>query len=478
MRRAFASAATDAFDYVVIGGGSGGIASARRAAQHGAKVAVIEGSKLGGTCVNVGCVPKKVMWHAAELGAAVGHASEYGWQGVGAPTMDLAMLKSKRDAYVQRLNGIYARNLEASGVTSISGWGSLVGEGRVAVRGADGATHEVSGKNVLLAPGGKPWVPAEPWAAHSITSDEFFDLDTVPKHAVVVGGGYIGCELAGILASLGSKVTMVIRGGCPLRGFDSLVVDTVMAAMVEAGVDVKCESNIVDASGDKGDLTLALDNGSSLSGVDCLLMATGRVPFTDGLGLDTVGAELLPSGAVKTDAGQTTSLPWLHAVGDVTGHAQLTPVAIAAGRLLADRLFGGYPHAKLEYENIPTVMFTHPPIGTIGLTEEAAVERFGADAVQTFTSTFASLFFGIMEHKGKTAMKLVTTGPEQRIVGLHVAGQGADEMLQGFAVAVKMGATKADFDSVVAIHPTSAEEFVTMQPWAPHSRGDKSATSR
>ncbi len=461
------------FDYLVIGGGSGGIASARRAATYGVKAAVIEGSKLGGTCVNVGCVPKKVMWHAANAGEAAHDAVGFGWTGIDAPAMqfDMAGMRKRRDAYVARLNGIYGKNLEGSGVELLQGWGELRSANSVAIKGPSGDESLVTADNILLATGGKPWMPTNvPGAELGITSDGFWELENVPQRAVVVGGGYIGTELAGILSGFGSKVTMALRGECLLNGFDPMIRANTRSIMEASGVDVQCGVNVSKVEGEAGNLTVHLDSGAVLEGVDCLLWATGRVPNTQGLNLAAAGIEAQPNGKIAVDAYQATSCPSVFALGDIVDTAALTPVAIAAGRLLADRLFGGFAGAKLDYDRIPTVVFAHPPIGTIGLTEPQAADKYGKDGYQVYTSSFNALYYGVLEHKVGTVMKMITAGDNDEIVGLHVQGQGADEMLQGFGVALRMGATKADFDSCVAIHPTSAEEFVTMPPWAPRSQ--------
>jgi glutathione reductase (NADPH) len=359
-------------------------------------------------------------------------------------------------------------------VQLLRGWGDFISANAVRVLGADGSEHTVTADNILLATGGTPWHPTDiPGAELGITSDGFWELDTVPKHAVVVGGGYIGTELAGILASHGSKVTMALRGECLLNGFDPMIRSNTRALMEAQGITVACGVQITKVLGEPGNLTVHLDDGSQVEGVDCLLWATGRVPNTQRLNLAAAGVQDQSTGKIAVDEFQATNVPGVFALGDIVDTASLTPVAIAAGRLLADRLFGGFPDAKLDYSKIPTVVFAHPPIGTIGLSEPQAAEKYGEGGYKVYTSRFNSLYYGVQEHKVGTVMKLVTAGEREEIVGLHVQGQGADEMLQGFGVALKMGATKADFDSCVAIHPTSAEEFVTMPPWVPHSQGAK-----
>ncbi len=444
-------------DLVVIGGGSGGLAAAQRAAEYGARVALIESGRLGGTCVNVGCVPKKIMWNAGDLAAALHDAPEYGFA-VEVQGLDFARLKEKRDAYIHRLNGLYAANLAKRGVEHIAARGRLLDAHRIEAGG-----RTLSAPHVIIATGGRPAVPDIPGAAHGITSDGFFELKTRPQRVAVVGGGYIAVELAGIFAALGSETSLVMRGSRALRNFDAMLGEAAVTALRESGVNVVTGVRLhaLTRAG-SGALTLSLESGP-LGPFDAVVWATGRVPQVQELGLEQAGVALDAQGFIATDKFQETGVRGVYAIGDVTGRAQLTPVAIAAGRRLSDRVFGGQAGRHLDYENIPTVIFGHPPLGTVGLSEEEAVKRFGAGEVRTFRASFVPLYHALTRDKVRVEMKLVTTGPEQRIVGLHVAGAGADEMLQGFAVAVRMGATKKDFDDTVAIHPTSAEEFVTMR---------------
>ncbi|MBK7586730.1 MAG: glutathione-disulfide reductase [Myxococcales bacterium] len=446
-----------AWDYLVIGGGSGGIASARRAAEHGARVALIESGRLGGTCVNLGCVPKKIMWHAASLAESLRDAEGYGFD-VTASAFDWARLKLRRDAYVERLNGIYARNLEGSAVTRVTGLARFVSPRTVEVAG-----ERHTAAHVLIATGGRPSVPNLPGAEHGITSDGFFALEERPERVAIVGAGYIAVELAGVLASLGSEVTLLLRHKQLLRRFDVALRETLMHEMTAQGINVmSCIHLERIEKASAGTLSLVGSTGEELSGLDTLIWAIGREPNTETLGLDTAGVDTDERGQIEVDDLQNTSAEHIYAVGDVTGKWPLTPVAIAAGRRLADRVFGGQPDAKLDYENIPSVVFSHPPIGTVGLTEDEARERWG-DAVRIHASRFTSLYHAVTARRSASVVKLVTVGPEQRVVGVHVIGIGADEMIQGFAVAVRMGATKADFDRTVAIHPTGAEELVTLR---------------
>jgi glutathione reductase (NADPH) len=447
---------TTEFDLIVIGGGSGGLAGAQRAAEYGARAVVIEDGPLGGTCVNVGCVPKKVMWNAAHVANALHDAPEYGFD-VALQGHDWPLLKRKRDAYIERLNGIYERNLGNRKVELLRGRGSLLGAGRVAV-----GERVLTAKHILIATGGRPHRPRIPGCDLGIDSDGFFELGVRPERVAVSGGGYIGVELAGIFAALGSKVTLLLRGDGLLRGFDAMLREGALTSLQEAGVDVRARAEAQTlAHGAQGGIVAHLADGQHAGPFDAFVWATGRRPRTDFLAVDC-GLALDAKGFVAVDARQETNLPGVYAVGDVSGRAPLTPVAIAAARRLSDRLFGGQHDRVLDYDNVPTVVFSHPPIGTVGLTEEQARARHG-DEVQVFTSTFVPMYQAMMTAKPKTLMKLVTRGPERKLLGVHVLGPGADEMLQGFAVALRMGATKQDLDDTIAIHPTSAEELVTMR---------------
>ncbi len=446
---------TQSWDLVVIGGGSGGLASAQRAARHGARVLVAEQAELGGTCVNVGCVPKKLMYHAADIAHALGDAADYGFALEGA-RHDWAALKSSRDAYVGRLRGIYADNLAASGATLVRARARLAGAGRVEI---GGATH--AARHVVIATGGRPVVPAISGAEGGITSDGFFALQSRPAAVAIVGGGYVAAELSGVFAALGSRVTVAFRGERMLRNFDQMLSERLAAAMRADGIAIAERAQPAALEPAAGGLVLRLEDGRSLGPFDCVVWAVGRAPNVEGLGLAEAGVALGPDGEILTDLKQDTNVAGIHAIGDVTGRAELTPVAIAAGRRLADRLFGGQPDRHLDYRLIPTVVFSHPPIGTVGMSELEARAAWG-DAVEVFRHDFMPLYHGITARRRRAEVKLVTTGRERRIVGLHAIGMGADEMLQGFAVALRLGATKRDFDDTVAIHPTSAEELVTL----------------
>jgi len=444
------------FDLVVIGGGSGGLAAAQRAAEYGARVAVIESGRLGGTCVNVGCVPKKIMWNAAAAAHAVADAAGYGFD-IAANGHDWAGLKARRDRYVVRLNEIYARNLAGKGIESIAGFGVLEDARHVRV-----GERLLPAERILIAVGGDPVVPALPGAEAGITSDGFFALEALPRRVAVAGSGYIAVELAGMLRALGADVEMFARYDSVLRSFDTLLQEAVVDALQADGVTL--HPYAVPAGLERTDDGLMMNTQAAgqFGPYDSVLWAVGRRPLTDGLGLEAAGVARDDDGFIPTDAFQATNVPGIFAVGDVTGRAALTPVAIAAGRRLADRLWGGMQGRHLDYDNIPSVVFTHPPVGTCGLTEAEAREQYG-DAVEVFTSVFVPMVNSFSEHRTAARMKLVTTGAERRVIGVHLFGPGSDEMLQGFAVAMRMGVTKQDFDDTVAIHPTSAEELVTMR---------------
>ena len=445
------------FDLIVVGGGSGGLACAQRAAQYGARALVVESQRLGGTCVNVGCVPKKVMWNAAQIAHAAHDASHYGFD-LTLNGHDWAALKRGRDAFVLRLNGIYERNLASRKVELVRGQASLVGPREIEVGG-----QRYSAGQVVIATGGRPSVPPIPGAELGITSDGFFELAERPRRVAVVGSGYVSVELGGVFAALGTETMIVLRQDRVLRHFDPMLADALMKIMRDEGV--RFAEHAVPQSVHRaadGALRIVCVDGRELGPFDTVLWAIGRDPNIAGLGLERAGVQTDAAGFIAVDRYQATNVVGVFAIGDVTGQAALTPVAIAAGRRLADRVFGGMADRHLDYNDIPTVIFSHPPIGTVGLGEAEARRLHGA-AVKVYTAGFVPMYHALMPRKPRAEMKLVCVGPEERIVGCHVIGAGADEMLQGFAVAVKMGATKRDFDDTVAIHPTSAEEFVTMR---------------
>lgn len=444
------------YDLVVIGGGSGGIAMANRAASYGAKVALIESGRLGGTCVNVGCVPKKIMWNAASIAHVFHEAGDYGFT-ARVERFDWAALKKSRDDYVTWLNGRYQAGLEKNGVQWIPGRARFEGPHTVAVGG-----ERLKAPHIAIATGGRPTVPSWPGADLGIDSDGFFELAQQPRRVAIVGAGYVAVELAGVFRALGSEVVLLARREAVLMSFDAMLREAVMRELRADGVEIRTHTGVKEALREKEGITLRCTAGADVKGLDCVLWALGRGPNVEGLGLEAAGVKTDKAGHVLTDEWQATNVHGIYAVGDVTGREALTPVAIAAGRRLSDRLFGGKPDRRLVYENIPTVIFSHPPVGTVGLTETQARERHG-DAVKVYKTEFTPLYYAFTQRKAKAAMKLVVVGPDEKIVGAHVFGPGSDEMLQGFAVAVRMGALKRDFDDTVAIHPTSAEELVTLR---------------
>ena len=445
------------FDYISIGGGSGGIASAIRAAKHGKKAAIIEAKDIGGTCVNVGCVPKKAMWYGAQVAEAIHrYAPEYGFD-VSVNHFSWDSLIASRQAYIERIHTSYDRALTTNDVTLIRGFAKFVDNNTVEV---DGETYTAD--HITIATGGRPVIPDIPGAQHGINSDGFFALKVQPKKAVVVGAGYIGVELAGVLHSLGTETHLVVRKHAPLRHFDPIIHETLVDMIHAEGCTLHNHTSVEKVERGEGKmLTIHLTNGEVLE-ADCLIWAIGREPSTDTIAIENTDVELAANGTVKVDKYQNTTAKNIYAVGDITGEAELTPVAVKAGRLLSERLFNGQDDAHMDYTTIPTVVFSHPPIGTIGLTEPEAIEEYGEDNIKVYSSSFASMYTAVTRHRQMTKMKLVCAGEDEKVVGLHGIGHGMDEILQGFAVAIKMGATKADFDACVAIHPTSAEEYVTM----------------
>ncbi|MDQ5909297.1 MAG: glutathione reductase [Pseudomonadota bacterium] len=445
------------YDLMVIGGGSGGLSVAERATGYGARCALIEAGRLGGTCVNVGCVPKKVMWYAAHLAHTLDDAAGYGFR-LDYFGFDWRKLKDARDTFVQNINEWYLGYLAKAKVDLLNGFGRFIDAHTLDVNG-----ERYTADHIVIATGGRPQVPELPGAEFGMTSDGFFALPSCPPRTAIVGSGYIAVELAGMLQALGSEVTLLLRKDQVLRSFDALLREQLMERLREDGVTVLTQTQVrAVARLANGALSLHCEGQASTLPVDALIWAIGRDPNTDALNLAATGVLVNPNGSIPTDPFQNTSVSGVYAIGDVTQNFHLTPVAIAAGRRLADRLFGGQPERRLVYENIPTVVFSHPPIGTVGLTEEEARQQFGS-AVQIYQTQFRPMYHAFTHRQPRTAMKLVCVGPEEKIVGCHIIGEGADEMLQGFAVAVRMGATKRDFDDTVAIHPTSAEELVTMR---------------
>jgi glutathione reductase (NADPH) len=441
------------FDLFTIGAGSGGVRASRMAAMTGARVAVAEAGALGGTCVNVGCIPKKLFVYASHFADDFGDAAGFGWT-VGERSLDWPRLLANKTREIERLNGVYARLLDGAGVTRFAGRATLVDANTVEVAGR---RHRAA--NILVATGGWPSLPDVPGIEHAVTSNEMFHLPALPSRAVVVGGGYIAVEFAGILHGLGVAVTQLYRGPLFLRGFDDDVRRTLADEMRKRGVDLRFQARVarIERAGDER--RVVLEDGSVVV-ADAVLYATGRRPLTAGLGLERVGVETRPDGAIVVDAWSRTSVPSIWAIGDVTDRIQLTPVAIHEAMALVRTLFGGVP-TKPDHEDVASAVFSQPPVATVGLTEAQARERHGE--VVVYRSTFRPLKHTLTGRDEQTMMKLVVDRASDRVVGVHMVGADAAEIIQGLAVAVKMRATKADFDATIGIHPTAAEEFVTMR---------------
>lgn len=451
------------FDFLVIGGGSGGVRAARIAASHGARVALVESDRLGGTCVNVGCVPKKLLVYASEFGADFEDAAGFGWT-VGPRQHDWAALIEAKDREVSRLNGVYERLLLGSGVTLIRGRAKLVDAHTVQV---GDTSHRA--ERILIATGGWPDVPEVMGREHVISSNEAFSLPRLPGRVIVVGGGYIGVEFAGIFHGLGAQVTLVHRGGMLLQGFDDDCREFLAEEMTKRGIKLRFDARVRAVTreerpeGPSFMVDLTGQDGETIE-AGLVMFATGRRPASGGLGLEQVGVERNERGAIRVDEEYRTSVPNIFAIGDVTDRINLTPVALAEGHALADTLFGGRPR-RVGYEFVPTAVFSQPSLGTVGLTEAQARARLGA--VDIYKTSFRPMLHTLSRRDERTLMKLVVERASQRVVGLHMVGPHAGETVQGFAVALNAGATKADFDRTIGIHPTAAEEFVTMRTREP-----------
>ncbi|MDM0011061.1 glutathione-disulfide reductase [Variovorax sp. J22P168] len=441
------------FDLFVIGGGSGGVRAARMAAQRGARVAIAECAELGGTCVNVGCIPKKLYSYAAGYAEAFEEAAGYGWD-VAKPHFDWARLKANRAREIHRLNEVYESLLDGAGATLIAGWAQLVDAHTVMV-----GERRFTAQHILLATGGMPFVPELPGKEHVVVSDQMFDLDPFPKRLLVVGGGYIACEFASIFKGLGCEVTLLQRKAHLLSEFDEDVRDFLAQEMRRAGIDIRFNSEIASIREIEHGLCAVLARGQRVE-ADVILFATGRVPNTQGMGLEQVGVALDDRGRVKIDADYRSSVPSILAVGDVATRQPLTPVALAEAMVVVDLLFGKGKR-RMDYAFTPTAVFTHPNVGTCGYTEAGARMKFGE--VTLFSSEFRALRHTLSGRPERTFMKLIVDKASDRVVGLHMVGPEAGEIVQGFAVAMRAGATKAMFDATIGIHPTVAEEFVTMR---------------
>jgi glutathione reductase (NADPH) len=445
--------ASEEFDLFVIGAGSGGVRTARMAAQRGVRVAVADDAPLGGTCVNLGCIPKKLYSHAAHYAESFEESHGFGWSGP-APVLDWPALKANRAREISRLNAIYAQLLGDAGVEVLRGRARVLGANEVEVGGVRHRT-----RRIVVATGGWPVVPPLPGSELAITSNQIFDLAQFPQHLLVVGGGYIACEFASIFRGLGAQVTQLYRGQQVLRGFDDDVRNFLAAEMRKKGVDLRLQAGVAGIEREAGRLRVTLVGGSSLV-ADQVLYATGRAPNTVGLGLAEAGVALAANGAVIVGAHYQSNVDGIYALGDVIDRVHLTPVALAEAMTLVDHLYGAGLR-RMDYELIPTAVFTHPSVGTVGLSEQAARTRF--DAVRIFRSEFKALRHTLSGSSERTFMKLVVDAASDRVIGLHMVGSDAGETIQGFAVAMKAGATKAQFDATLGIHPTAAEEFVTMR---------------
>ena len=446
------------YDIIAIGGGSGGSATMNRAAMHGAKAAVIEGNIIGGTCVNVGCVPKKVMWYGAQVSETLkNYAADYGYT-IGETSFDFKTLRKNREAYIERSRQAFSNNFNRNGVDYIEGYARFVDKNTVEVNG-----EHIRAKHIVIATGSYAFVPNVPGSELGGTSDDVFAWEELPESVSIIGAGYIAVELAGVLHALGVKTDLFVRKGGPLRGFDQGIVEVLVEEMKKNGQPLhthKVPQKLEKL--DNGDIQIHFEDGTTHTSQK-VIWAVGRKANVQQLNLEAAGVELTERGFIQVDEYQNTTTPGIYALGDVSGEKELTPVAIKAGRTLAERLFNGKTDAKMDYELIPTVVFSHPAIGSIGLTQEQAEGKYGTENIKVYQSTFAGMYSAITVHRQMTKLKLITLGEEEKVIGLHGIGEGIDEMIQGFAVAVKMGATKADFDATVAIHPTASEEFVTMR---------------
>ncbi|OQV12874.1 Glutathione reductase, mitochondrial [Hypsibius exemplaris] len=447
------------YDLVVLGGGSGGVATARKAASFGAKVALIEArdGRLGGTCVNVGCVPKKITWNASALASNIQHdLKDYGFD-VEYKGFDWKKLRDKRDAYIRKLNGIYVTNLKKDGIELITGVGRFDDDGVMTVEG-----RKLTAKHYLIAAGGRPKLPNLPGRHIRLFHDGFFELEKQPKNVAVIGGGYIGVEICGMFKSFGSGADLFIKESRPLIHFDELLGNGVAEQFANIGVAVHSNLKIEGLERGANDTITVLANGQKYAGYDCVLWAVGRTANSDTIGLEKLGMRLNDRGRLHVDKYQYTGVKNIYAVGDITGQKELTPAAIAAGRKLASRLFNRDEEAHLDYENIPSVVFSHPPCGSVGLSQEQAELKYGKEAIKIYHTSYTPMYHAMTEFKSKCAVKMITVGEEETVIGLHLVGLGSDEMLQGFAVAVQMGATKKQIGATIPIHPTSAEEVIIL----------------
>jgi glutathione reductase (NADPH) len=453
------------FDLFTIGGGSGGVRASRVAAQYGAKVALAEERYLGGTCVNVGCIPKKLLVYASEFGEAFDDAAGFGWTLEGR-CFDWNKLIANKDREIARLNGVYQNLLTGVGVEILRERATVIDAHTVAA-----GDRRYTSRYILIAAGGRPEIPAIPGADLAITSNEAFFLPGLPSHAILVGGGYIGVEFAGIFHGLGAHVSLLHRGSMILRGFDDDVRRVLAEEMLKRGIDLRLNTLVSRIEKGASGVRVALNNGAILE-ADLIMFATGRVPNTRGLGLERAGVKLESDGSIVVDSFSCSSVPNIYAVGDCTHRRQLTPVAIAEGQAVAETLFNNNPTSP-DYDNVPSAIFSQPSVGTVGLTESEARARHGE--INVFTTTFRPLMHTLSGRDELTFMKIVVDRRSDRVLGCHIVGASGGEVVQGLAIAIKCGATKAQFDATIGVHPTAAEEFVTMRS---KSRNATAATAQ
>lgn len=444
------------YDLITIGAGSGGLAATIRAAKHGAKCLIIEKSYLGGTCVNLGCVPKKVMWFAANLAEKLEDAKHFGFD-INVKDFDFKYLIQQRQAYIDRIHKFYNKKLEEENINLVQGSAKLLNKNTIEVN-----DKQYSAKHIIIATGGYPFVPKVKGSELGITSDGFFELNKVPKKVAIIGAGYIAVEIAGILNSLGSQVTLVYRGKNILKGFDTDIAEHLESIMHNKNITLMPEHEPKEIRKKEACLELHCKNEVIIENLEKVIFATGRLPNTQDLNLNNAGIKHDEKGHIYSDEYENTNQKNIYALGDITNKVPLTPVAVAAGRALSERLFNNKKEAKIDYDNIPSVIFSHPPIGTIGLSEKDAIAKYGEKQIKVYTTKFVDMSVALTTHKTKTFIKIITLGESEKVIGCHLIGNFADEILQGFAVAIKNGATKKDLDNTIAIHPTSAEEIVTL----------------
>ena len=441
------------YDLFVIGAGSGGVRAARMSAGLGARVAIAEDRYLGGTCVNVGCVPKKLFVYASHFSEDFENARSFGWD-IGSTDFNWSTLIKNKDAEIKRLNGVYKRILDNSGAETIRGRAKIVDEHTVEVNG-----EHITAERILIATGGWPSIPDIPGKEHIISSNEAFFLESLPEKIIIVGGGYIAVEFAGIFHGLGVDTTLLYRGPLFLRGFDHEIRETLAEEMKKKGINIQFNSNISQIEKPGDELIATLEDGKQITAGQ-IMYATGRKPMTDNLGLETVAIELDKDNAIKVNDQYQTNVHSIYAIGDVTNRVNLTPVALAEGMVLAKHWFDNQ-NGEVDYSNIPTCVFSQPNIGTVGLTEEEAIEKH--DLIDVYKSKFTPMKYSLSNNDEKTFMKIIVDRSSDKVLGVHMLGPDAGEIIQGIGIAIKAGATKKVFDSTIGIHPTAAEEFVTMR---------------